>query len=419
MKKTLTIIIVLFSLTVQAQILAIFADHFPDSSNVRIGIMAEYELNSNAFTNEFVSKFYKGGYIDTDLKNRVLGRIRNSNQIGGDINYGIYGSFKLDSLFHKKNISVFFTVRDRQHFDGRFSKDFYKVGFYGNASFAGEMANLNGFSTNLIRYQQLQIGLFTTKLDSAACFGIGISFLKGEQYTSVSAKRAELFTSEDGQYIDFNTSLQVMQSDTSHKGPGSFNGLGASAELYFEAPFKTRFGDSKLRISIADVGLIRFNSESLVLSQDSLFHYTGFTINSIYDLQDSTFNKASQDSIISSIAPLQKRSFSATLPATLNLNFETRFNERFYLAEGIRYVFNANHKLLMYVKGNFYIHPKLMFSATFGYGGYGNFNYGLGIFANLGKGFKIYAGSNNIEGYIVPKKTTGQGAYISLVKNFK
>ena len=420
MKKVFIIFIAaVISLQARAQISNIFADQFPDSAKMRIGVVAEYGINSTAFTNQFVSKFYRGGYIDTDLKNLVLGRIRNTNRIGADVNSGVYIAIKPDSVFHNKYLSIFCSIRDRQHFDARFSKDFFKVGFYGNSQFAGEIANLNGFNLNLLRYQQLQIGLFSTKLDSSAHWGIGVSFLKGEEYTSVLAKTAELFTSEDGQYIDFNTSLQVTQSDTSHKGLGAFNGYGASVDIYFEAPFKTRLGNSKLRISVADVGLIRFNDKSLVLKQDSLFHFTGFKINSIYDLEDPTFKSASQDSIINTIAPFQKQSFSVTLPATLNLNFETQFSRRFYLTEGIRYVFNANYTLLAYIKSDFYIHPKVMISATFAYGGYGHFNYGLGVFANIGKGFLIYAGSNNVEGYIAPKKTSGQGAYISLVKNFK
>jgi hypothetical protein len=142
-------------------------------------------------------------------------------------------------------------------------------------------------------------------------------------------------------------------------------------------------------------------------------------VNSIYDLQDSTFAANSQDSIFNSIVPYRKQKYSATLPSVLNLTYETQLGKRFLMTEGIRYVFNGNYHLLMYLRGNFMITPKFHASATFGYGGYGKFNYGVGVFASLGKGFIVYAGSNNLEGFIVPKKTCGQGAYISLVKNFK
>ncbi len=420
MKLKLTSLLLLFHfINAEAQIANIFADEFPDSAKTRIGIFANYGLGSNNLTNAFVEKFYTGGYINSELKDEVLSRTKNKNRIGADINGGIYGAFKLDSLCHRKNLSIFFAVKDREHFDAGFSKDLYKVGFYGNAAYAGKTADFNGFNMNLLRYQQFEIGLFSAKYDSAARWGIGVSFLKGEQYASIYAKKAELFTSDDGQYIDFNTSLAVAQSDTAHKGYGAFNGYGASVDIYFEAPFKTKFGDSKIKVSVSDVGLIQYNQKTLYLNQDSLFHFTGFQVNSIYDLQDSTTGRASQDSIIKGIAPFKKRTVTATLPAILNLSFETKFSKYFELSEGIHYVFNANYNLLYYVKGNFYFTRKFMLSATLSYGGYSTFNYGVGVFANFGKGFILYAGTNNVEGYIVPKKTTAQGAYVSFIKNFK
>lgn len=418
--KKLFILIFIISVNYisKAQIATIFADDFIDSAKTRIGIVGDYDLNSNAFTTTFLTKFYTGGFIDTDLKNSVLDRAKNINRMGANFNYGIYAAIKLDSSKHKKDVSVFFSVRDRFHFDSQFSKDFYQVGFYGNSQYAGKTADFNNFSLNMIRYQQIQIGLFSSKLDSAARWGFGISFLTAEQYLSIIAKKAELFTSQDGQYIDFNTELNIAKSDTSNKGIDAINGYGSSVDIYFEAPFSTRLGDSKLRVSVSDIGFIRFNKKTLTLKQDSLFHYTGFKINSFYDLQESSIGSTTQDSLINSVAPFKKQSFSATLPAVFDLTFETHFSKRFHLTEGIRNVFNGNHKLLFYLKGNFYFNSEFMMSATFGYGGYGGYIYGLGLAAKIGKSTVIYAGSNNLEGYIMPKKTCGQGAYFTLVKQF-
>ncbi|MGZ4055762.1 MAG: hypothetical protein ACXVPY_11280 [Bacteroidia bacterium] len=403
----------------KSQIAAVFSDEFPDSAKTRIGLAGNFGINSNAITAKFFETFYKGGYIDNDLKNSVLERVKNDNRIGADVNYGAYVGIKLDSICHKKDISLFFSIRDREHFDARFSNDFYKVGFYGNASYAGKLADFNNFNLNFLRYQQLQVGLFSSKYDSAARWGIAVSVLKGEQYASILAKKAELFTSPDGQYIDFNTSMQVAQSDTAHKGIGAFNGIGASIDIYFEAPFKSRLGNSKLRVSVSDIGAIKYNNKSLYLNQDSLFHYSGISVNSIYDLQNSSFAHTSQDTLIKSIAPFKKRSFSVTLPTIFNLTYETQLSKKFQLTEGIRYVFNGNYKMLYYLKGNYSVAKNVMVSGTFGYGGYGTFNYGLGVFANFGKGFILYAGSNNLEGFILPKKTSGMGGYVSIIKDFK
>jgi len=420
MVKKFLIVFFIISLNffAKAQIASIFADEILDSAKTRVGIGGDYDLNSTAFTTSFLTKFYTGGYIDNDLKNSVLSRIKNTNRIGANFSYGVFGAFKLDSLCHNKNISIFFSVRDRFHFDAQFSKDFYEVGFYGNSKYAGKTANFNGFSLNMIRYQQFQIGLFSSKLDSAAHWGIGLSFLKGQQYLSVLAKKAELFTSADGQYIDFNTDMNAAKSDPMHNGISAFNGYGSSLDLYFEAPFQTRFGDSKMRIAVSDIGFLYFNKQTSTLKQDSIFHYTGIRVNSINDIQNSTLGSTSKDSLINSIAPYKKQSYSATLPAVLDFTFQTNFNTHFHLIEGLRNVFNGNYNLLAYVKGNFYFNSKFMVTTSIGYGGYGYFNYGLGIFAKLGKGIAVYAGSNNIEGYIAPKKTSGQGLYFSLIKNF-
>ena len=403
---------------VQAQLSAVLTDEYALEKKASVGITADYFINANSLTTQFINKFYTGGHINEQLKNQVLARTKNANRAGAELNYGIFSSFRLDSLSRKNSFHLFFAVRDRMHMDASFSKDLYTLGFYGNALYAGKTADLNGFNLNLIRYQQFQIGLFSTKLDSNARWGISLSFLKGEQYYSILARRALLYTSPDAQFIDFNTEIEMAQSNPSKKGLNAANGFGVGMDIYFEAPFKSSIGNSKLTVSVSDIGLIRYNDQSVYRKQDSMFHYTGFRIKSIFDLQDSIFLNTSQDSIRNKILPYTQRSVTVTLPSTLNLSIETTLNRYFHLTEGIRYIFNANYKLLAYVKGNFYFNKSFMTSATIGYGGYGGVSYGIGLGANLGSGFSIYAGSNNIEGYIAPSKTAGRAAYFSIIKNF-
>jgi hypothetical protein len=417
-KKAILFYLLISFLCGKAQIAAVFSDELTDVQKARIGVTADYFINASSFTNQFIGKFYKGGFIDVSLKDQISKRTKNSNRIGAELNYGIFAAFRLDSLFKSNHFNLFFCIRDRQHVDAHFSKDFYNVTFYGNAMYAGKTADLNAFSFNLIRYQQFQIGLFSTKLDSGARWGVGLSFLKGEQYYSVLARKAQLFTSPDGQYIDFDTDIEMARSNPANKGLNAMNGFGAGMDIFFEAPFQGSLGSSKLTVSVADIGLIRFNDQSVYRKQDSLFHYTGFKIKSIFDLQDSLFLNTSQDSIQNKILPSKTRSVTATLPSTLNLSLETAFGKNFHLTEGIRYIFNANSKLLAYVKASFYFNKSIVLSATAGYGGYGNLNYGMGFGARLGTGLSFYIGSQNLEGYLAPTKTAGQSAYFSLIKNF-
>ncbi|HRG37703.1 MAG TPA: DUF5723 family protein [Bacteroidia bacterium] len=402
----------------QAQIATIFPDVYTDTSQIRIGVAADGFANANALTADFISKFYRGGYIDVALKDKVLARTKNSNRVGAELNSGIFAAFRLDSFCHRAGFNLFFSVRDRQHFDMHYRKDFYKVGFYGNKAYAGRVANFADFSLNLIRYQQLQIGLFCSQLDSNTRWGISLSLLKGEQYRSILAKKTELFTSADGQYLTFQAQMEMGESDPAHKGLSSMNGLGVSMDIYFQAPLQTKLGEAKIEASISDIGMIRFNESSLYRKQDSVFRYDGLRINSIFDIQDSTFLKTSQDSILNNILPPSKRSVTATLPSTFNLSMQTKLSEHFYLTEGIHYIFNANYKLLAYIKGDIHFNKRFMISVTAGYGGYAEFNCGIGLALNAGKGYSFYAGTNNLEGFVVPSKVAGRAAYFSIIKNF-
>lgn len=409
---------VLTYINAPAQISAIFQNTISDSTKVRIGVQGDYNLNATSLTNSFMTKFYTGGFIDSDLKNTVLDRTKENNRIGAEINYGIYGAFKMDSLFHKNYFNLFFSIRNRAHFDAQFSRDLYTVGFYGNSQYTGRTANFNNFDLNLYRYQQFQIGLFSAKPEAVARWGIALSFLTGQQYATVKAKTAELYTDVNVNYVNFNTSIEIAQSDINNKRYNAFNGYGTSLDLFIETAIKKNDGKSKLKIEISDFGFIKFNDQSLYLQQDSLFHFDGFYVQNIYDLKDSIFANASQAGIKNSLFPLENESYTVIIPANLNINFETKFNAHFHLTEGIRYIFNANYSLLSYIMANIYFTKNFMLSTSIGYGGYSNFNYGLGLSANLGSSFIINAGSHNIEGYLIPTKTTGQGAYFSLIKTF-
>ena len=133
-------------------------------------------------------------------------------------------------------------------------------------------------------------------------------------------------------------------------------------------------------------------------------------------------NNNQTTNIVDSIVKVDKKGFSANLPSVFNLIYESQLGAKFQLTEGMRYSFNSNYGLLVYVKGSYLLAPRLMISTTVGYGGYGGygkFNYVLGIFANFKNGLVLYAGSNNLEGYLAPKTNAGQGVYISIAKNFK
>ena len=418
MKKLFIYSFLLLSFYSKAQVSVIFNSEVADTVHTFAGVWGNGSFDATALNSKFVSKFYTGSFIDKDTKDGVLNRTHNINRVGEEVNYGLFVAFRPDSLAHRKNMSYFIGLSDRQHFDARYSDDFYKVAFYGNASYAGRTAYLTDFNLNFIRYQQLQLGFLKKNTANTLQWGMGFSFLKGEQYASITAHKAELYTSQDGQFINFDTDMQIAQTDTAHRGLGAFNGYGASLDVFLMAPLKTKMGTSIIRVAVSDVGMIRFNKQSLYLNQDSLFHFTGFKINNIHDLQDSTFRTTNKDSIASKVAPFGKKAFNVTIPATLVVSFETQYTKRFQLTEVVKFIYNANYSLLFYVKGKYQLGARTSISATVGYGGYGKINGGIGLNARLGKAWLVHVGSDHIEGFIAPQSAAGMGVNCSVIRCF-
>ncbi len=121
-----------------------------DSSSVLVGAIGEYSINSTVLNNEFYNFFIRGGYIDQEAKDRISKKLRPSNQLGGDMNFGIYYAHSIDSLFDKArpDLNYFLNISNRWHFDVRFSDDLFNLGFYGNKMFAGQTAKLGDFNLN-------------------------------------------------------------------------------------------------------------------------------------------------------------------------------------------------------------------------------------------------------------------------------
>ena len=57
-KKILLLLIIGLQLRSTAQITAVFSDVFPDAAKTRIGLVGDFDINSNSITSKFFSKFY-------------------------------------------------------------------------------------------------------------------------------------------------------------------------------------------------------------------------------------------------------------------------------------------------------------------------------------------------------------------------
>lgn len=375
----------------------------------------DYEAGSNAIKNDMVNKLIWGGYINNEMKDASEAKLREKNNFGITLNYGlsafVKGSSKYDFLIGFKNHEVL---------NASFNSDFYRLMFYGNKRFLGQTANLSHISVNALRFQEVKFGAIIHHVDSIAKIGISVSFLKGEQlFFLKTGKNASLYTSPDASQIQLNSNFNLALSDTNNRNLLGFNGVGANADIFFETPYKSKIGKkSVLLVNANNIGFIHWRKNSVQYSSDSLITFQGYKIDNILDLQDSTLNKINQDTILQNIVNGRKENFNVNIPTNLVIINKTYFGDlRFVLNTGFRYIFNANYRPYFFIEPEYKVN-KFNFSLHTGYGGYSRLNVGLAVtYSN--KNFFLKLGSNSLQGFIAPKSAYGQGVFLSVAKKFK
>lgn len=414
--KQLTYLLFALSSIASAQFYNPFTAYYPQSKKT-IGIHAEYDLGSNAVNTDFVNSLYLGKSISKEQKDAVSSKLNNTNRMGGNLNQEMYYRYKPDSS-SKKNIGYWVAIKNRGLTNAKFSRDFFNLTFYGNKQFEDKTAILSDFNFNLLQFQQIQGGVSKKINKGEATYGLGVSLLNGQNYQSLSLPKAELYTAPNGEYLDFRADAIYLLSDSSKTALGTTNGVGFGVDVYADIPYKTKKDrEERIIIEIRDMGMIWWNTNSLKMDRDTTYHYDGVYVPNLFNLQNQTFGNGNKDSVIQNLQPLHKKNFASTLPASLAISTISTYG-KLQLIKGFRYRFNANAKVNIFLNANYFFSKHFMFSLGASYGGYSKVNFYCGAGLNVGKGIILHVASNNIEGFIVPKKSLGQGLYASLLKCF-
>ena len=335
------------------------------------------------------------------------------NRFGGDLNTGIVYGVINDSVFGKPNSGYAFALRERIHADCRFSRDLFETIFYGNKKFAGQNASLGNFNFNYLDYQQVSFSWIRTI--SNHTFGAGLSFLKGFRGINITADKANLFTQENGEFLDFDMQATMHRTDSTKIDYMNLNGIGTSIDLsyiYSKNPM------SRFTMEVCDAGFIWWNKQSSLTTIDTAAHFEGVEVKDILKF-DSLGNKTSSDSItIQDILKESKyASYRSTLPMDIRISYERIMKGRWKIFYGVRYMLFANYFPEAKLYLSYFVTPRFTITTGESFGGYSKFNTGIGATKEFKNGWSLSANSAFIDGYLLQKKT-GQGFYCSIKKTF-
>jgi len=414
MKTHLSILFTFFSLAIFSQYNSEFLNF--EKTGRSVSINGEYEFGSNGIYNSLFNKFIYGGYIDKNTKDASDKTMRAMNVMGANMNYDVSVFFG-----RKSKYSYLIGFKDQRIFNSSFTKDFYELAFYGNKPYLGETKNLSGSSINSLRFQELKLGFIWHKIDTTAKVGVSISILKGQQLFYIKANQgSSLYTNNDGTEIQFNSNFNMAISDTGKRSnPFAYSGIGASADIFFETPYKSKIGKgSVLTVNANNIGFLHWFDNSVQYSSDSSFKFEGYHVDNILDLKDTTLAAINRDSIIRNTTNAHHESFNVNIPTNLLIINKIRFTDKFTLGTGFRYLFNSNFKPYFFTDAEYEFTKKISGTLHIAYGGYSKLNFGLALTYNS-KAWFFKLGSNSLQGFISPKNTYGQGAFISIAKKFK
>jgi hypothetical protein len=410
--KIIVFYFLLSCVAVNAQYNANFLNYTNTGRSVSVNL--DYEAGSNGMSSALVNKLVWGGYINNQLKDESAKNLRARNNFGIGINYDV-------SAFIKggKSFDFLIGIKNQEVLNASYTRDFYNLMFYGNQRYKGQTADISNCNVNALRFQEVKMGAMIYGVDSVGKIGLSLSFLKGEQLFYIQTLESNLYTSDDGSELLFNSNFSMALSDTNNRRLGSFNGIGASADIYFETTYKSKVGKrSVLVVNANNLGFIHWRNNSVQYSSDSLLRYSGYRVMTLNDLKDSTLQRLSKDSLLRNVANARNENFNVNIPTNLVIVNKIYFKkEIFALSTGFRFIFNANYRPYIFVEPEYRM-KNIMLGLHAGYGGYTRMNVGLSFSWRSPEWF-VRIGSNSLQGFVVPKYGFGQGVFFCVAKKIR
>ena len=375
-----------------------------------VNLSGDFYVNSNSVTNKFMKALlYQGKFIDESMKDHESKRLKKGNRLGGDASLYLNGAFKT------KKLTYVFGIGQRVFGGAHFPSDFFELALRGNAPFAGKDVNLSRTNVRYFDYQSLYVGAQKDLKDGKYTIGAALSLIRGGNYQSLQMKDATLYTEPYGQYVELNGDIKFSRYpyDTS----GSFlksHGKGAGVNLYFSM----QHHKNRLNVEVRDLGFIQWNNIK-TYSGDGTFRYNGVLIDNLLGGGSSIVNTITMDSIAQATGlTVETKNRTMALPTVFHVNYVMMPNKRFTRTVGMRYMLAPGYLPEVYLRSADFLGKGFVLLNTVSYGGYGRFDYEIGMMKKFKNSFVISANLFAFEYLVLPGKSSGHGLNVGLTKLF-
>ncbi|MNJ85451.1 hypothetical protein D3C87_29260 [compost metagenome] len=370
----------------------------------RLNFSGNFDVTGTSMRKEFLNTLAFGGYIDSEMKDRTLKAHRANNRVGaflsGEVSY-VSGA---TSLFKSGKYS--WLVKAGYYVTGNvnYTKDAFKMTFYGNSYLGEDTANLTGTRISGMQFQKAGFGFYHRKTGSSLTLNVvnvqnqyGGYIRNGKWYQGANADSINLRLNGDMTYSsgkDFSKGI----------------GFAVDFDFYLKVPWLK--DSATFQFTVQNLGAAYMFKPQTQYSADSTYRFSGFT----FDQIKNGGNMFGDDFSLLDSLNVQKKEVKrwVMVPAFIQISklvdlesakkLQSFFGIRFYPTIGI---------VPSGFAGLFYrFIPRVSASANVAFGGSSIVRGGL-MFAYHGDKLGIQLGTDDIYG-LVSKRGFGQSALIRL-----
>lgn len=385
--------------------------------SAKFSVSGNIGITGTGLSNAFINAYRNGEFLSKDLIRKNLKDLKTNNLLGAQQNYSAFYSSTIDTFNGKTGYFYYVGYEYNSLSEIKFKKDLFDIFFQGNEHIAGQHINLGDMKLNLISFHQIKFGL-GRKLErenfKRAIFA-GISINSGIKNLRTEILKGDFYTSPIGENIDFNVDMKFSRTDTSKTSNFAFNGIGTSFDFgWFIQKNKTKY-----LFTVNNLGFIRWNKHSHKYSKDTLYTFTGWRIDNIFNMSGEVLHGAETDTLVNEFGYAKtQESYYSLIPATVQFNIIHTIRPNFLdISATLSYKFFTVSRPYAEIKPQFYINQKLKLSPVFSWGGYGGFHFGGEMNVNFGKKYNLSVGTQIIDSWIFQEKLNGMGGFATLFVN--
>ncbi len=371
----------------------------------------EYYINSDNVNNNFIYDYYKGGFLNRDIRTEQWDDLKSSNIIGNKSRYSAFYTEPLDSLFGQTNL--FFTAVyafDKQT-EIQFTDDLFHLIMFGNKPTAGSYMDIGNSSYTTLKQQYFKIGLAKTfqqrNIKHRVNFMVG--FHIGQNYQNiVAAENTQIFTDTSGTFIDINAPITYTKT---HSTTDKFRiaSSGFSLNLSYDLIFKKHH----FFLAVENMGYHFWNQRTEYYDRDTSFTFYGIEIADITTVDSLSFPQVLNDYGIET----EKGKRRIAMPMHIRLGWEYQSFSWLKIRFMFSHYLHSIYKPQIRFEPEYIINEQTQIYPIISYGGYSDYNIGIGLKYYI-ENWDVYieARSEYIDGIVFPNTNSGIGGQIKIAK---